>query len=236
MKRDKHLKCDGQALRCSRCRSARFQCIYVPSRRGARAPRNNTKRARSPDSPEALETPVTAAPCFSAPPRCLSRRRPCPRSLHVPTPVAYGDASTTAHSSSPSSVAQTPTSDSVSVYRNPFASGTDAGTLTVASTSNGHPRSHRDTSLGDRCFDAFYHYFHAAHPLMLRRQFFLDFLGEGVHNLEHLVAAMKYIGSLFIESGPSRATFLRQALRLSYLPSTPKGCEFTVVRTLLLAR
>ncbi len=47
-----------------------------------------------------------------------------------------------------------------------------------------------------------HHYFHAAHPLRAAEQFFLDFLGEGVHNLEHLVAAMKYIGSLFIGIRP----------------------------------
>ncbi len=229
--RDKHLKCDGQTP-CSRCRSARFQCIYVPSRRGARAPRNAGKRARSSESPEALDSSRDSCPLFLGAPSVSIPASTLPGFQGFSPSVGYGDTPTVAHSSSPSSVAQTPTPETVSLYRNPFAPGADSNSLAVATSSNGPPAAPA-TSLGDKCFDAFYHYFHAAHPFILPRQYFLELLSEGVTNLEHVVAAMRYIGSLFLEVGPSRATFLEQALRLCSLPSTPKD-GFLVQALLIL--
>ena len=44
---------------------------------------------------------------------------------------------------------------------------------------------------------------------------------------------MRYIGSLFIDAGPARASYLDEALRLAYLPTTPRD-GFLVQAMILL--
>ena len=152
-----------------------------------------------------------------------------------PSAAGYGDTSVTGRSSSSPSLAQTPTPDAMQVYQNPFSSGHEASVFALNTSTLGHlqQQPHPVASLEDRCFDAFYHYFHGAHPFILPKNHFLQLLKDGNTNLEHLVAAMKYIGSLFIDAGPCRATLLEQALRLSYLPTTLKD-GFLVQALLLL--
>ncbi|RYP47375.1 hypothetical protein DL768_006543 [Monosporascus sp. mg162] len=41
-------------------------------------------------------------------------------------------------------------------------------------------------------------------------------------NLEHLIAAMKWVGSLYIDAGPTRASFFDEAVRLIYAPDVIK--------------
>ncbi|KAK3938487.1 hypothetical protein QBC46DRAFT_389978 [Diplogelasinospora grovesii] len=129
------------------------------------------------------------------------------------------------------------------LYRNPFAAAqimaadsrnttmalaTTAPTTVVPSTQQ-PPVS----SLADRAFDAFYHYFHAGHPFVLPREFFVRLLKEGTTpNLSVVVAAMRYIGSLYLDAGPARATFLDEAIRLCYLPTTAK--DGFLIQALLL--
>jgi len=82
----------------------------------------------------------------------------------------------------------------------------------------------------DRCLDAFYHYFHAAHPFVLPREYLLRIAKES--NLEHVLAAIRWVGSLYVDIGPLGATFFDEALRLAYEPNTPK--DGFLLQTLLL--
>lgn len=89
------------------------------------------------------------------------------------------------------------------------------------------------TTLAERCFDAFYHYFHAAHPFVLPKEYFLRLLKEGnTPGLNVVMAAIRYIGSLFLDAGPAKATYLEEAIRQCYLPTTTK--DGFLIQALLL--
>jgi len=88
-------------------------------------------------------------------------------------------------------------------------------------------------SLAERCFDAFYHYFHAGHPFVLPKDFFLPLYKDGsAPGTTVVMAAMRYIGSLYLDAGPAKATYLDEAIRLCYAPSTPK--DGFLIQALLL--
>lgn len=89
------------------------------------------------------------------------------------------------------------------------------------------------TTIADKCFDSFYYHYYASHPFVLPREYFVRHLRETGQKLEHLQAAMRYVGSLFMDVGPARASYLDEALRLCYSPSTPKD-GFLVQALLLL--
>lgn len=114
---------------------------------------------------------------------------------------------------------------SLQVYRNPYLNGTPSN-RPMGLTMQQQP------SLPERCFDAFYHFFHAGHPFVLPRDAMVRLMKEGSTKLDAVVAAMRYIGSLYVDAGPARAIYLDDAIRLCYLPSTPK--DGFLVQALLL--
>lgn len=73
---------------------------------------------------------------------------------------------------------------------------------------------------GERCLDSFYQNFHAAHPFVMPKQYLLRIAKDGT--LEPLLAAMRWVGSLYIDAGPSRQSFFEEAYRLAYEPGRPK--------------
>lgn len=78
-------------------------------------------------------------------------------------------------------------------------------------------------TLADRCFEAFYHFFHPGHPFVLPKEFFLRMVKDGsAPNLNVVMAAMRYIGCLYVDGGVALQNYRDEALRLCYLPSTPK--------------
>ncbi len=88
-------------------------------------------------------------------------------------------------------------------------------------------------SMEDRCLDSFYRNFFASHPFVLPQEFLLDIAGASASKLDHLLAAIRYVGSLYLDyAGPARATFFEEALRLAYDPSTAR--DGFLVQTLLL--
>lgn len=116
------------------------------------------------------------------------------------------------------------------VYRNPFLA-------TNSSSARGMglavvPPTQQMANLPERCFEAFYHFFHAGHPFVLPRDQMLRLMNDGKAQLDAVVTAMRYIGSLFVDAGPARAMYLDEAIRLCYLPSTPK--DGFLVQALLL--
>lgn len=119
--------------------------------------------------------------------------------------------------------------DHLQLFRAPaYANPLDA----VAAHGHGTSRAPM-ASLADKCFDSFYYHYHAAHPFVLPKQALIRHRQETGQKLDHLVTAMKYVGSLFLDAGPVRASYLDEALRLCHSPTTPKD-GFLVQALLLL--
>ncbi|KAK4456635.1 hypothetical protein QBC42DRAFT_214462 [Cladorrhinum samala] len=225
--RSKHLKCDGSTP-CSRCTSSQSECVYVPSRRGYKGPRRGT--APNPNKRHASSSPpYTGSGPTDSCPMLLGNT---PVSIPAPPMTAFNP-SIILQDQSPVSYAPTPVVNGVPLYRNSFASHLNPNTMALT-TANGIPQVQPPvTTLAERCFDAFYHYFHAGHPFVLPKEFFLRLLKEGTTpNLNVVMAAMRYLGSLYVDAGPARATYLDEAIRLCYLPSTPK--DGFLIQALLL--
>jgi hypothetical protein len=121
----------------------------------------------------------------------------------------------------------TPVLASLQAFRNPFAPGMDVASLQA------QPPARPALGLHQRSFDAFYRHFHGGHPFVLPQEQFLRLSKDGATKLDALTAAMRYIGSLYIDAGPARAQYLDEALRLCYLNTTPRD-GFLVQALLLL--
>lgn len=88
-------------------------------------------------------------------------------------------------------------------------------------------------SIADKCFESFYAHYFSSHPFVLPKDFLWRHIRETGQKLDPLVAAMRYVGALYLDAGPARATFLDEALRLVHAPTTPKDA-FLVQALLLL--
>lgn len=80
----------------------------------------------------------------------------------------------------------------------------------------------RVISIGDKCFDSYYYNCHASHPFVLPKEYLLRHIRDSGQKLDHLLAAMRYVGSLYLDAGPVRASYLDEALRSCYAPNTAK--------------
>ncbi|KAK3302445.1 uncharacterized protein B0T15DRAFT_487574 [Chaetomium strumarium] len=230
--RGKHLKCDGNTP-CSRCTSAGIECLYVPSRRGYKGPRRNT--AQNPNKRHASSSPEYAGPTGSCP-MLLGHGGV---SLAPQTLAGFNPAIVLPDQPQLTYTAPAPLNNVHLYTRNPFAPGTimTADTLALttaaATTPAAPPVQPPAPTLAERCFDAFYHYFHAGHPFVLPKEYFLRMLKDGTTpNLNVVMAAMRYIGSLYVDAGPARATYLDEAIRLCYQPGTAK--DGFLIQALLL--
>lgn len=86
-------------------------------------------------------------------------------------------------------------------------------------------------SLGDRCLDSFFYHFHASHPFVLPKPYLLTLAGD--LSLEPLLAAARWVGSLFIDVGAVRQALFQEAYRLVYEPQRLKD-GFVVQAMMLL--
>ncbi|KAJ4392113.1 hypothetical protein N0V93_005735 [Gnomoniopsis smithogilvyi] len=233
--RSKHLKCDGNTP-CSRCVGAgtASECVYVASRRGYKGPRRGT--AQNPNKRHASSSPDAASGDGTSTGSSVAGSRvpdSCPMllgatvapGLHTPsftgvTGVNYSHAAGAPFLSSAASMSH------LQLFKTPhFANPLDA-------VAHGAPIAPM-TSVADKCFDSFYYHYHAAHPFVLPKQYFLRHKQETGQTLDHLIAAMRYVGALFLDAGPARASYLDEALRLCHSPTTPKD-GFLVQALLLL--
>ncbi|GAB1320198.1 hypothetical protein MFIFM68171_10408 [Madurella fahalii] len=225
--RGKHLKCDGNTP-CSRCTGSNTQCLYVPSRRGYKGPRRNP--AANPNKRHASSSPPYSDPTEGGCPMLMGATP-----VSITTPAVPGFSPTIVlPDQSPVPYATPSPLTNIALFRNPFAPTMDANTmaLTTGPTVSQQVQPPVPT-LAERCFDAFYHFFHASHPFVLPKQFLLRLLKEGTApNLNVVMAAMRYIGSLYVDAGPARATYLDEAIRQCYLPSTEK--DGFLIQALLL--
>ncbi|KAK3322408.1 hypothetical protein B0H66DRAFT_619997 [Apodospora peruviana] len=228
--RAKHLKCDGLTP-CSRCTSSNSECIYIASRRGYKGPRR-TGTAHNPHKRHASSSPPYSGPADNCP--MLLGHTP----VSIPAPAVQPfNPAVVLPDHSPTSYTTTPALPNIPVYRNPFAPvmETDAMALTTTTSLTTAPATQPPvSSLAERCFESFYHYFHGGHPFVLPKEYFLRLLKDGScpPNLNLVTAAMRYVGSLYVDAGPAKATYLDEAIRLCYMPNTPK--DGFLIQALLL--
>ncbi|KEY70035.1 hypothetical protein S7711_04050 [Stachybotrys chartarum IBT 7711] len=210
--RSKHLKCDGQTP-CSRCVSYSINCIYVASRRGYKGPRRattqnpNKRQATSPPDVDTenytLQASAEALPhdSLAAYQQVVPLTGQTLASLHDGTPgfanaqlfkPGYTAAAHDASSPSPVSLAGVPSL--CALVRTP--------------------------TLAERCLDSFFRNFHAAHPFVLPKEALLRIAAEGI--IEPLLAAMRWVGSLYLNVPSSRPALLDEAERLVGDPQCPR--------------
>ncbi|ERT01997.1 hypothetical protein HMPREF1624_00292 [Sporothrix schenckii ATCC 58251] len=241
--RSKHLKCDGQ-VPCSRCKMAEMECVYIASRRGYKGPRKSNKRMRSSSpppgsllgtsmassAPDSCPMLLGAAPHTAAPQDLATVSAAFAQSTGI-GPATSGYTTANAVGTLPpgtvtysgtvagtsASLSSTP-AGSVSQQLSLYGNGYGANGNVVLTGGHLAPVA----PIEDRCFDAFYHYFYGGHPFALPKDVMLSLARDSSSNIGHLIAAMRYIGSLYINAGPARAMFFDEAKQLIYLPSCPK--------------
>ncbi|KAK3375265.1 hypothetical protein B0H63DRAFT_273581 [Podospora didyma] len=219
--RNKHLKCNGLSP-CSRCTSSKTECVYVASRRGYKGPRK-VNPAPNPHKRHASSSPPYSGGAAESCPLMMGHM---PVSLPPPPGTAFNPAIVLPeHSPAGYATTTSPLPDVAPVYRNPFAPIMNPNAMALTTMTTTVPPTQAPVmSLAERCFDAFYHYFHAGHPFVLPKDLFVRLLKDGsAPNINTVLAAMRYIGSLYIDAGPARATYLDEAIRLCYLPNTAKN-------------
>ncbi|KAI1333502.1 hypothetical protein F5Y15DRAFT_410322 [Xylariaceae sp. FL0016] len=200
--RSKHLKCDGKP-NCSRCIASNQECVYIASRRGYKGPRRGT--AANPNKRRHASASPPSAGGESCPMMLGARVST------VATPNMVSLPGVMIHDTLGPVYSATPGMGGLQLYQNPFLNG-----LTGAMVEN----NMRPQSMPERCVDSFYYHFYPGHPSVLPKEPLLKMARE--RNLAHLLAAMRWAGSLYIDAGPSRATFFDEAMRSIYSPDTPK--------------
>ncbi|KAK3333575.1 hypothetical protein B0T19DRAFT_399246 [Cercophora scortea] len=212
-------------------------CIFVKSRRGYKGPRRNKRqRSSSPQYPSSADDYAAIDSC----PMLLGHTPP----VSVPSSTFSSLALDIPHHS-PAYYTATPVQPIYPEYRTSFvpdmtpsmaSSMTPNMTPNVMALTTISPPSARSqvTTVADRCFDAFYRMFHRGHPFVLPKDYFLRLSKHSSNpNLGIVLAAMRYVGSMYVDAGSARETYLAEAVRECYLPTTPKD-GFLVQALLLL--
>ncbi|KAI1175795.1 N-terminal binuclear Zn cluster-containing/DNA binding domain-containing protein [Nemania sp. FL0916] len=200
--RGKHLKCDG-ANPCSRCLASSSECVYVASRRGYKGPRKAS--TANPNKRHASDSPPMGDNC----PMLLG----APVNTPIPPTLATFNPARSGPETSMPSFAVNPVANNIQLYRTPYLNGSNGAMIPA---NNQMPQR----SVPEQCIDSFYFYFYPGHPAVLPKEDIMKMSKE--RNLEHLLAAMRWVGSLYIEIGPTRATYFEQTMRLLYAPETPR--------------
>ncbi|KAJ0339737.1 hypothetical protein COL922a_004129 [Colletotrichum nupharicola] len=206
------------------------ECVYVASRRGYKGPRRNTaanpnKRARS-SSPTSTVAGAVGDSC----PMLLGANGTSAVMQNTMAPfnpgVVLPDTPSTTFGA-------TPNLTNLQLYRSFGAAiGFNSNQLALNQQQNGVPAQVPVPTLAERCLDSFYHHFHASHPFALPKEWLLRIMRDT--NVEPLLAAIRWVGSLFLEIGPARAGFLDEALRLVQDPTTTKDGFFVQALILLI--
>ncbi|KAH8658048.1 hypothetical protein BX600DRAFT_384928 [Xylariales sp. PMI_506] len=221
--RERHLKCDG-IRPCSRCTSSDIECLYISSRRGHKGLHKSKRQRRK------SQESRTASPLPTSGSQNTSSAEGSVQGLDTSSSItsAFSLGPQTNQYESTCFISSTAAA-STQLRRDPYTISANGIQLDIAYAA---PPS--VLSPVDRCFDAFYYYFHRGHPFVLPRNHFLSLVREGRYNLNPLVSAMRYIGSLYIDnSGSASASYLEEAIRLCSLSTTAKD-GFLVQALLLL--
>ncbi|RGP80968.1 hypothetical protein FLONG3_894 [Fusarium longipes] len=220
--RGKHLKCDG-VNPCSRCVTSGSECVYVASRRGYKGPRRSatqkvTKRpSPSPGRSRARSRSGEGSASLG------SIRSPFMASSHSPS-LGTGSTFLSPHMGDDtwSSPLPTPfldhalvTSSSMETdmsFFQPYGTSDPSNDIFNLFANQQHepvPTQTAIPTLAERCIDYFYNHFHAAHPFVLPKEALLSIAHEAA--LEPVVAAMRWIGSLYIPACPHRGQLFQEA-------------------------
>ncbi|KAI5863296.1 hypothetical protein GGS23DRAFT_604915 [Durotheca rogersii] len=192
--RGKHLKCDGNTP-CGRCQIHETECIYVASRRGYKGPRRNPP---NPGKRPASDSPPSA------------NGDTCSLIASVTRPMATAPSVSTFNpavvvAESPATPFTASGVNGLQLYRSQYLNG--GGALVG-------PDTQPQQTIPERCLNSFYYYFYPGHPSVLPKEHLLKMAKE--KDLAHLLAAMRWVGSLYIDVGPARATYFEEAMRLVY--------------------
>ncbi|PKS10017.1 hypothetical protein jhhlp_004642 [Lomentospora prolificans] len=219
--RAKHLKCDGSSP-CARCKSSNYECVYVASRRGYKPKKNQTSSRDRPTRQNSLTSLDAAAISPDDEAMILGSSTPVESQFHPPLAV-------------PDAAAATPYGTNVQLSR-PFHDSGASGVGLANSISDSAPlveavsAQAQHKSVADNCLESFYHNFYPAHPFVLPAGA-LPRTAKDL-GLKPLLAAIRWIGSLYIDVGQWKASFLHEALRLAYDLATPR--DGFLLQTLLL--
>lgn len=217
--RSKHLKCDGMTP-CSRCKSSDSYCQYVASRRGYKGPKRGT--AQNPNKRHASDSPPS------------NGGDNCPMLLGAAVGPPATPAMTMAnYGTAPSTVSGTPMTifdaaspiSGLQLYRVSAMQGMNGA---LVPTDQGR----RPPTMPERCIDSFYFHFFAGHPAVLPKEQLMRLAKQ--RNLDHLLAAIRWAGSLYLDMGPARATMLDEALKLVYQPGVEKDAFMVQAMLILL--
>lgn len=208
LQRGKHLKCDGQTP-CARCVASQSECVYIASRRGYKGPRRGT--AQNPNKRHASSSPDAGNDVGDS----------CPMLLGAGAGMDTATAASLNHLQLYSRPPPPPPPPLNGHFLNPLEAVHRGAPLAPA------------VSIADKCLEAFYHQYYAAHPFVLPKEHLAKHMRETGHKPEALLAAMRYVGALYLDAGPARAGYLDEATRLVRTPTTPKD-GFLVQALLLL--
>ncbi|KAF5557365.1 Zn(II)2Cys6 transcriptional activator [Fusarium napiforme] len=197
--RRRHLKCDGERP-CSRCRTADLDCVYTVSRRGY----NGRKRTAAQPSSQRQGTGITvpvldAAVTVVGPP-------PAPPALEFSSVL-----DPTLFLGNVASYSSVDTCFPVAVFSQTITSTSLPGFTSQTLVGGIGNRIPRELPLRERFIDSFYLNFYAAHPFILPKELLLILAQQT--SLEPLLAAIRWIGSLYIDQDSSQS-LLTDASRL----------------------
>ncbi|KAK8026482.1 hypothetical protein PG991_003538 [Apiospora marii] len=221
--RSKHLKCDGLNP-CTRCKASDSLCQYIASRRGYKGPRRNT--AQNPNKRHAA-CPMLLGAATGGGGGGTTPLVP-PSTMPAFNPVLGGGILPEQHQTpaAMSPFVATPGFSGLQLYRNPYLDPVSGALIEFAD------RPRPPQTLPERCLDSFYHHFFPGHPCAPPKPHLLRLAKE--RDLEPLLAAMRWTGSLYLEVGPARATLFDEAMRLVYAPDAAKDGFLVQAMVILL--
>ncbi|KAJ4128937.1 hypothetical protein NW768_007462 [Fusarium equiseti] len=205
--RRKHLKCDGQRP-CSRCRAANQDCVYVASRRGyngrKRMPAHSLRHVEATDNHVQLAT--LTATTFDTSSHVSAAELPSifdPSAFSLTIPECSGTDTNSPIGMFPQTTA--------SINLPAFSFQGQFGGTGAEPDLFFNLEIPRVIPQREHYLESFYRNFYAAHPFILPKEPLIVLAQKTP--LEPLFAAIRWIGSLYIEQETSPSLF-REAFRL----------------------
>ncbi|EEU38831.1 uncharacterized protein NECHADRAFT_45635 [Fusarium vanettenii 77-13-4] len=222
--RSKHLKCDGKRP-CSRCSASSLDCVYVASRRGYKGRKRTATQVASRLAAAANPRPIVALA------KPIIGPAPPPPSLEFPSifdPSMFSGIDPIYPGINTSFPTTTFAQTTASAGLPAFAFQSPFGGVDELDVGFGFEVP-RMLPLREQYLDSFYQNFHAAHPFVPPKEPLLVLVQD--NSLEPLLAAMRWVGSLYIEQATSHSLF-KDAFRL--IDGNPLKDGFLVQARLLL--
>ncbi|KFG82049.1 glucoamylase [Metarhizium anisopliae] len=205
------------------------ECVYVASRRGYKGPRRGT--VQNPNKRQAT-SPPDLSPSSSDCPMLLGART---GSADMPTVMGstFGPPGIPAQDTQATQFPQAQPPTNMQLYKSYCAVNGIEPSPWAANQNGSRLTMHISVpTTEERCFDSFYHHFHASHPFVLPPNFLSHISKEAP--LKPVLAAMRWIGSIFLDVGsPTRERLFNEAFSLICGPNRSKD-GFLVQAMMLL--